>query len=132
MNIRNSVVLAAAGAALAGGLGFAPVAAAAQAVPSAGQSCWYGGTHKITGGRMQYYECRRTYKGKTQSSIKIRVGDTRTDGYCVRGRGDIGNSKKTAGHRVYVQDCSTGGWTAWKRSGWWNGKQGYEYVYRVR
>jgi hypothetical protein len=81
---------------------------------------------------MQYYECRRTYRGKTQSSITIRVGDTRTDGYCVRGRGDIGNSKSTAGHRVYVQDCTTGGWTAWKRSGWWNGNQGYEYVYRVK
>ncbi|MFE2499482.1 hypothetical protein [Streptomyces scopuliridis] len=99
---------------------------------SASQNCWYGGTHTINGGKMQYHECRRTYMGRTQSSIKIRVQDTRTDGYCVRGRGDIGNSASTAGRRVYVTDCTTNSsWSAWKQSGWWNGNQGYEYVYRV-
>jgi hypothetical protein len=132
VNIRNSVVLAAVGAALAGGLGLAPTAAAAQAMPSASQSCWYGGTHTTTGGRMQYYECRRNYQGRIQSSIKMRVEDTRTDGYCVRGDGRIGNSPRTAGLRLRVTDCSTGTWTSWRISGWWNGLQAYEYVYRVR
>lgn len=132
VNIRNSIVLAATGAALASGLAVAPTATAAQATPSTSQSCWYGGTHTTTGGRIQYYECRRSYGGRTQSSVKIRVEDTRTDGYCVRGDGRIGNSSATAGRRVRVTECSTGSWTSWHASGWWNGSQAYEYVYRTR
>ncbi|MEV6423500.1 hypothetical protein [Streptomyces sp. NPDC051662] len=138
MQMKARTALAAATLALSAGLVAAPSASAGTTAQSprqdtsASQSCWNGSAVRITGGMLQYQECRRTYGGTTQSSLNIRVQDTRTDGYCAEGRGDIGNSANSAGRRVWVTDCSTNGsWSAWKRSGWWNGNEGYVYLYLV-
>jgi hypothetical protein len=134
MNIRSRLVLASAGLALSGTLAAVPAADAFAGEPSAptasaAQSCWSGGTHTTGGAKMQYNECRRTYNGRTQTSITIRVEDTKTDGMCGWARGEIGNTQSSAYTRVTARSCTTGGWSAWTRSGWWNGTQGYEYVY---
>ncbi|MEU2556437.1 hypothetical protein ABZ589_32960 [Streptomyces sp. NPDC013313] len=130
MKIRKGVVAAVAGLALGTGAAGTPTTSSLAApLTTRSQNCWYGGTHTTGGAKMQYYECRRTYQGRIQSSIKIRVIDTTNDGMCAFGRGDIGNSKTSAYPRVFARSCTTGAWSAWEISGWWNGNQGYEYVY---
>lgn len=141
----STCALAAASTTLGAALAIAPAAGAA-AAPSASaasyQQCWYGGTHTAEhggGAQMQYYECRRgTERKSQQSSIKIRVIDTRDhDGKCGRAYGKVGYTwvdRKGKEHpydvhlRVRVESCTTGHWSAWKRSGWWNGNQGFETV----
>ncbi|GAA4142543.1 hypothetical protein [Actinomadura keratinilytica] len=122
-----------------------PTDAPASTVPSASragsssaaalrQNCWQGRPVSIRGARMEYQECRRDYGGTQQTAIRIRVKDTRRDGKCAVARGDIGYTwdQSTVHPRVRVVSCRTGRWSAWVRSGWWNGNQGYEYVYLYR
>ncbi|GLZ14090.1 hypothetical protein Acsp04_43250 [Actinomadura sp. NBRC 104425] len=114
------------------------VSAASQAGASSaatlGQMCWQGRPVSIRGARMEYYECRRDIRGTQQTSIAIRVKDTRRDGKCAVARGAIGYTwnKRSVRTRVRVVSCTAGHWSAWRRSGWWNGNQGYEYVYLRR
>ncbi|MEV6028763.1 hypothetical protein [Streptomyces sp. NPDC052036] len=136
MGMHRLITLTTAGAALGAALFALPATSASASAPEAArvtmsQNCWSGGTHSTGGATMQYYECRRTHGGKVQTSISIRVKDTKNDGMCGMARGEIGNDAHSAYPRVHAKSCKTGGWSAWTRSGWWNGHQGYEYVYVV-
>ncbi|GAA4059253.1 hypothetical protein [Actinomadura miaoliensis] len=98
------------------------------------ENCWKGNPDPIRGARMEYYECRRDMPGTQQTFIYLRVKDTRADGRCAVARGAIGYSwdRHSVRTRVKVRSCTPGRWSAWRTSDWWNGNQGYEYVYLRR
>lgn len=101
-------------------------------------NCWYDSKSYQGAAEMQYWECRRTYGGKVQSSVKVRVRDTSQDRKCayvdvrIGYQNADGSVKKTTKHwRRFHHTCTTGGWSSWKRSGWWNGDQAWEVVYAI-
>ncbi|WP_328334058.1 MULTISPECIES: hypothetical protein [unclassified Streptomyces] len=101
MNTRKRITLGFAAAVLASGLVTVPTAVASAQpssdVTASATKCtgWKSAQLKGNPAGMKYKECRRTYRGRTQSSGAIYLWDNRHDGKSACGRIDISKWKHT-------------------------------------
>ncbi|MFD0382809.1 hypothetical protein ACFQ2B_11775 [Streptomyces stramineus] len=118
MNIRKRLAVATAAVAMTGGLAVTPaLAASGGSAPAeaAAVTCKNQPTISTGGGKLDYKECWRKYKGKAQSSTQIWLKDTKADGKCAYGKVSIGSWSHT------WKACPKGKNVDGAVSGWHNG-----------